>query len=248
MAKAFTYKPQDWQKYDPSLNMDTNIELGGVATPEKMDHIEEGLVHANMPIVIELIPSDTPFTTIEERDGKKYITVMTDSIEPKQKPITITINPSNKDTTEITESKSTKDILVNTTAVEPRWPDKLVIDLIPGKENSVEFKDKDNTRTLLVKSKFLNEVAIKPQERDIVIYEDQWIRDTDGQYYSDIEVEAEILPSSFIKITKGLNITRSQLEEIRKCKVQTIEELDGSLKAIAQTRPTIDIPLHVSIL
>lgn len=250
MSKLYSYIPQDWDKYNSKLNMETNIELGGVATPEKMNHIEEGLIHSNMPISIIIVPSDIEITEIEEKDGRKILTVMTDKIEPKQKPINITIQPSDENTTSVTESKNkkTKEILVKTANIEPKWPENLEITLLPGEKDLVTIEDEDKLRRIIIKSSFLNSCAIKPSEREIVIYTEDWTIGTDYPYEASVTVEADITPSSFVKFTKGSNITKEQLSVIANNKINIIENLDGTFKAVAETLPKIDIPLHVAIL
>lgn len=254
MDRHFKYQPQDWQKYDSKLNIDTNIELGGVATPERMEHIEEGLVHANKALSIEIIPADIEMTENSEKDDRRVLTVYTDKIEPLQRPITITIDPCNEDTTTITEleNKTTKDILVKTSKLEPRWPENLEIVLEESTNDEdytiVEDIKDDKLRRITIKSAFLNNVAIKPAERDLVLYRDRWVTGTDYPFEFNIGIEAEVTPSNIVRFTKGLNITSAQIVQLNKCKVKTVENLDGTFKAVAQTRPSIDIPLHVVIM
>lgn len=250
----YKYQPQDWQKYDSKLNIETNIELGGVATPERMEHMEEGLVHANMPLQIELIPSDIELTENDEMNGKRVITVYSDKIEPLQRPITITISPSNEDTTTIIElpNKKTKDILVKTTSVEPRWPENIEIILQESPNGiditEVEDIDKDKLRRITIKSSLLQNMVSKPSEREFVLYRNNWVRGADYPYEYRIGIEAEVTPSNIVRFTKGSNITSTQILAINQCKVRVIEGLDGSFKAVSQTPPTIDIPIHVTIM
>lgn len=247
----YKYQPQDWQKYDSKLNMETNVELGGVATPERMEHIEEGLIHANMPLNIEIIPSDVEMTENDELDGKRVITIYTNKIEPLQRPITIKIVPSNEDTTTITEleNKKTKDILVKTSSLEPRWPQNLEIILQEDDIDSTTVEDieRENVRKIVVKSSFLKGM-IKPAERELVLYRTRWVSGTEYPYEYHIGIEAEVTLSNIVRFTKGSNITTTQITAINRHKVKVIESLDGVFKAVAQTVPDIDIPVHVTIM
>lgn len=250
MAGVYKYIPQDWQKFNNKLNMETNIELGGVATPERMEHIEEGLIHANAPLSIEIIPGVSASTTITEKDGRKYITVVTDALEEKWKPMNIILDPSDEENTEVTETKATKNIIIRSTKVEPRWPSKLEVVLIPGDKDNVKIEDDEDNdvRKLLITSRFLNTVAIKPLSREIVIDIDDWVEGVDNPYEAYLNVEAEIDSCTFVRFTKGSNITREQLNEIDTCEIRVVENLNGTFKAVAKTRPSIDIPLHAAVL
>lgn len=244
----FNYKPQDWQNYDNRLDNETNIELGGVVTPERMEHLEDGIVHANMPITIILKSGEDDITDIVEEDGRKTITITSSAIEPKWNPINMVITPSNEDSTKVTEVDNRKNIIVKTSAVEPKWPDKLEITLVPENKDDVLIVDKDNTRQIIIRSTFLNTCVTRAAEREVVIDIDDWVEVETNHFEAEIHIEAEILPSNFVKFTKGLEITKEQLREIDLCGLEIIEKLDGRFIASAKVQPTIDIPFHVSIL
>lgn len=246
----YTYVALDWSNFDDSLNMETNIELGGVITKERMDHHEEGLVHANMPMDIFIMPGNDEVTTITEKDGRKRVEVYSSTVEPRQAPMNIIIDPSDENTTQVNDTDSARNIVVKTDAVEPRWPSNLIIQLIPGEKDSVSISDDDqtDTRTIQVTSLFLNTCAIKPQEREVVLEFNDWVGN-EAPFTQDIYIEAEIAPNSFVKFTKGLEITSEQVKEMNACGIKVQENLDGTYTAIAENKyPTVDIPLHVSIL
>ena len=46
------YTKQQWKDYDESKDFQTNVGEGGVATAEKMDHIEQGIYDANIPYTV----------------------------------------------------------------------------------------------------------------------------------------------------------------------------------------------------
>lgn len=46
------YTKQEWKDYDESKDFQTNVGEGGVATAEKMDHIEQGIYDANIPYTV----------------------------------------------------------------------------------------------------------------------------------------------------------------------------------------------------
>lgn len=250
----FKYKPQDWQNYNPDYTMEVNIEVGGVITPERLDHIEEGLVHANMPLNIEIVPDpENDITSTEEDDGRKYIQVISSAVEPRHDSIDISIVPANENSTNIEDDKETKSrtIEINTNSVEPRWPSKLAIQLIPYKYDDVLIIDEPetDTRKIQIRSSFLDTCAIKPSERDIVLYMDDWVLNEEtGLYEIPINIEAEVLPTSFVKFTKGKKITKQQLKAIDDFGVAFTEHLNGTFKATATTLPNIDIPFLAVIL
>lgn len=250
----FKYRPQDWQNYNPDYTMEVNTEVGGVITPERLNHMEEGLVHANMPINIEIVPdAENDITSTEEDAGKKYIQVISSSIEPRHNSVDIIINPTNENKTVIEDDKETKSrvIEINTDSIEPRWPSRLEIQLIPYEYDDVLIIDepKIDTRKIQIKSSFLNTCAIKPSERDIVLYMDDWVlNDETGLYEIQINIEAEVLPTSFVKFTKGKRITKQQLKAIDDFGIAFVEHLNGTFKATATALPNIDIPFLAVIL
>ena len=247
----FSYKPQDWQNYDRRLDNETNIELGGVVTPERMEHLEEGIVHANMTIMIILQTGEDEITDIVEEDGQKIITITSPVIEPKWKPMNITITPSQENSTKVTEVNDKKNIIIKTSSVEPKWPEKLDIVLSPsdkdGKDDVLVVDDAD-TRKIVIRSSYLKTCVTRATEREVVIDIDDWVEIGLEHFEAEIHVEAEILPSNFVKFTKGIEITKEQLREIEFCGVEIVEKLDGRFIASARVKPTIDIPFHVSIL
>lgn len=244
----YVYKPQDWQNYDDELDNETNIELGGVVTPERMEHIEEGIVHANISTSYIIESGDMEMTNEEVEDGRKIITITTPSLEPRQNPLDIRIIPDSEESTSVDNKNDKKTITIKTPNVEPKWPDKLDIVLKPSEVDIVEIEDEDDTRTICIKTTLINNCLTRPYQRDIVIYINDWREVDVNQFEADIHIEAEILPSSFVKFTKGLEITNEQLQEIEFCGVQIIEKLDGTFKALARVAPTIDLPFHVTIL
>lgn len=244
----FKYKPQDWQNYDDRLDSATNVEIGGVVTPERMEHIEEGLEHANMPIYITIEAGEDEFTDVYEEDGKKNIVIVSPVIEPKWKPINITITPSDENSTKVTETTEKKNISIKTSALEPKWPDKLEITLLPGNRDDVLIVDQKDTRKMTIRSAFLKTCVTRATEREVVIDIDDWVEVELEHFEAEIHVEAEILPSNFVKFTKGLEITKEQLREIELCGVEITEKFDGRFIASARVQPTIDLPFHVSIL
>lgn len=244
---GFRYKKQDWTEYNSDLTLDTNIEIGGVATPEKLEHIEEGIYKANLPIAISLQYSETEITNEEIVDDVRYIDIYTPNIEPKSKSISIFIKPAASDSTEIKTENGDKTITINTTAIEPKWPKTTEITLVQSIKDRTIVKDQDDVRKILVYSSMLNSLASKPKEREIVIDIKHWI-EKDDKYEADVYVEAEISQSNIIRFTKGNEITSEQITEMNRCKVKVIENLDGTFTAIAESIPTIDIPLHVVII
>lgn len=246
----YRYLPLDWANFDESLNMETNIELGGVITKERMDHHEEGLIHANMPMDIFIVPGNDDVTIVTENDGKKRVEVYSSSVEPKRPPMYIIIDPSDEDTTQVEDTEKSRNILIKSTSVEPRWPGNLEIQLLPGEEDGVLITDDSDTdtRKIQITSSFLGTCAIKPQEREVVLEFNDWFGNK-APFTQDIYIEAEVLPNSFVKFTKGLEITEEQIQEMNACGIRVQENLDGTYTAIAENRiPDIDIPLHVSIL
>lgn len=248
---SFEYQPQDWSNFREDLNMETNIELGGVATPERMEHMEEGIQYANYPLVITIEPGSDDITNIDFKDGRKYVQIISSSLEPKRGVLNIVIEPSKEDTTTVNDTDKARNVIVKSTAVEPKWPSKLEFQLIPDSVRNdavVEDDIETDTRKIIIYSTFLNTVAIKPVEREIVIDIEDW-KGSKSPFEAEIQIEAEINPNSFVKFTKGLEITKEQIAMMNECGVQVIENLDGTFKAIATEKiPTMDIPLHVSIL
>lgn len=246
----YRYIALDWSDFNESLNMETNIELGGVLTKERMQHHEEGLVYANMPMDIFIMPGNDDITTVTEKDGRKRVEVYSSEVEPKHAPLYIIIDPTNENTTTVNNTDKARNILVKTNSVEPRWPENLEIQLIPGEKDAVLVTDvkETNTRKIQITSSFLNTCAIKPQEREVVLEYNDWMGNS-APFTQDIYIEAEVFPNSFVRFTKGLEITQEQIREMNECGVTVRENLDGTFTAIAGNKiPDIDIPLHVSIL
>lgn len=244
---GFRYKKQDWTEYNNDLSVDTNIEIGGVATPEKLEHMEEGIYKANLPIVLSIQYSEDELTNEEIVDGIRYLDIYTPNIEPKAKNISILINPAIEDSTDIKTENGNKTITINTTQVEPRWPKSMEIFLVQSIKDRTIVKDQDDVRKIIVYSSLLNSLASKPTEREVVIDIKHWV-EKEGKYEAEVYVEAEIGQSNIVRFTKGNEITSEQITEMNRCKVKVIENIDGTFKAEAESIPTIDIPLHIVII
>lgn len=51
------YTKQEWKDYDESKDFQTNVGEGGVATADKMEHIEQGIYDANIPYTVGSVTS-----------------------------------------------------------------------------------------------------------------------------------------------------------------------------------------------
>ena len=64
------YQKQSWNAYDEDLSLEENIGKGAVATPERMEHMEEGIAEANKPYTAGTVTSGEagtdPSVTVNE--------------------------------------------------------------------------------------------------------------------------------------------------------------------------------------
>ena len=71
------YQKQSWNAYDEDLSLEENIGKGAVATPERMEHMEEGIAEANKPYTAGTVTSGEagtdPSVTVNEDKSIDFV-------------------------------------------------------------------------------------------------------------------------------------------------------------------------------
>ena len=71
------YQKQSWNAYDEDLSLEENIGKGAVATPERMEHMEEGIAQANKPYTAGTVTSGEagtdPSVTVNEDKSIDFV-------------------------------------------------------------------------------------------------------------------------------------------------------------------------------
>lgn len=241
------YLKQDWSNYDDDLTIQDNIANGGVATVERLEHMEEGIAAANnTQMDITVIPGSEDLCIVSEEKGIKRIEVRTSSLEPKQLPIEVMIYPGDVDNTVIEEIDGKKRLNVFSSSVESKWP-AMDIQIVAGKDNKTKVEDIDGKRKITIYTTALNSFTTAAVEKDIIVDIDDWVGDV-APFESIIAIDG-ITSSNILRFTKGSQITDDQLKAVKDCGVSVVEDLDGTIRVVAsKSKPIIDIPIHVTII
>lgn len=248
------YLKQTWENYDYKKSFVDNMAVGGVVTRERLQHMEDGIAAANnerMNIVV--IPGEEDISSVVETLSNNYLEVRTSHLEPKHKPLRVIISPAAIDSTEVVpDEKGRRLIRIGASMLEPKQP-PMQITLRPAEENKTVIEDiiepdkNYNRREVTVHSKFLNQLAFKVREKEVMVTIDDWVLNN-GYYESILNLEDLVSSSNIVRITRGDDPTEDQLDAIHRCEISSKEEFDGTFKLIAKYRPSIDIPVHITII